>query len=126
MNWYLEVIKNNYANFEGRARRKEYWMFTLVNMIIIMVLYALIIASVDYTTGEMGGLGMIAGILLGIYALATIVPSIAVTVRRLHDTEKSGWWYLVSFIPFGAFVLLVFMCLEGTKGENRFGTDPKA
>ncbi|HHR6081237.1 TPA: DUF805 domain-containing protein [Providencia alcalifaciens] len=126
MNWYLEVIKNNYANFEGRARRKEYWMFTLVNMIIIMVLYALIIASVDYTTGEMGGLGMIAGILLGIYALATIVPSIAVSVRRLHDTEKSGWWYLISFIPFGAFVLLVFMCLEGTKGDNRFGTDPKA
>ena len=126
MNWYLEVIKNNYANFEGRARRKEYWMFTLVNMIIIMVLYALIIASVDYTTGEMGGLGMIAGILLGIYALATIVPSIAVSVRRLHDTEKSGWWYLISFIPFGAFVLLVFMCLEGTKGDNRFGADPKA
>ncbi|WPA90791.1 DUF805 domain-containing protein [Providencia zhijiangensis] len=126
MNWYLEVIKNNYANFEGRARRKEYWMFTLINMIIIMVLYALIISSVDYTTGEMGGLGMIAGILLGIYALATIIPSIAVSVRRLHDTEKSGWWYLISFIPFGAIVLLVFMCLEGTKGDNRFGTDPKA
>ncbi|CAG9421934.1 DUF805 domain-containing protein [Providencia alcalifaciens] len=126
MNWYLEVIKNNYANFEGRARRKEYWMFTLVNMIIIMVLYALIISSVDYTTGGMGMLGVIAGILLGIYALATIVPSIAVSVRRLHDTEKSGWWYLIAFIPFGGIVLLVFMCLEGTKGDNRFGADPKA
>ncbi|MTC37824.1 DUF805 domain-containing protein [Providencia alcalifaciens] len=126
MNWYLEVIKNNYANFEGRARRQEYWMFTLINTIIIMVLYSLMFSSIDYTTGEVGGLGIIVGVLLGIYALATIVPSIAVSVRRLHDTEKSGWWYLIAFIPFGGIVLLVFMCLDGTKGDNRFGPDPKA
>lgn len=62
MNWYLEVIKNNYANFSGRARRKEYWMFTLVNTIIITILYAILISSIDMNTGEMSGLGSIIGI----------------------------------------------------------------
>lgn len=127
MNWYLEVIKNNYANFSGRARRKEYWMFTLVNTIIITILYAIMFSSVDMNTGEMGGLGSIVGIILGIYSLAIIVPSLAVTIRRFHDQDKSGWMFLLAFIPFvGGLIVFVFMCLEGTKGDNRFGADPKA
>lgn len=127
MNWYLEVIKNNYANFSGRARRKEYWMFTLVNTIIITVLYAIVISSIDMNTGEMSGLGSIVGIILGIYSLAIIVPSLAVTIRRFHDQDKSGWMFLLAFIPaVGGLIVFVFMCLEGTKGDNRFGPDPKA
>ncbi|GLX64937.1 MULTISPECIES: DUF805 domain-containing protein [Proteus] len=127
MNWYLEVIKNNYANFSGRARRKEYWMFTLVNTIIITVLYAILISSVDMNTGEMSSLGSIAGIIIGIYSLAIIVPSLAVTIRRFHDQDKSGWMFLLAFIPaVGGLIVFVFMCLEGTKGDNRFGPDPKA
>lgn len=127
MNWYLEVIKNNYANFSGRARRKEYWMFTLVNTIIITVLYAILISSVDMNTGEMSSLGSIAGIIIGIYSLAIIVPSLAVTIRRFHDQDKSGWMFLLAFIPaIGGLIVFVFMCLEGTKGDNRFGPDPKA
>lgn len=127
MNWYLEVIKNNYANFSGRARRKEYWMFTLVNTIIITVLYAILISSVDMNTGEMSSLGSIAGIIIGIYSLAIIVPCLAVTIRRFHDQDKSGWMFLLAFIPaVGGLIVFVFMCLEGTKGDNRFGPDPKA
>ncbi|MBG3128343.1 DUF805 domain-containing protein [Proteus mirabilis] len=127
MNWYLEVIKNNYANFSGRARRKEYWMFTLVNTIIIAVLYAILISSVDMNTGEMSSLGSIAGIIIGIYSLAIIIPSIAVTIRRFHDQDKSGWMFLLAFIPaVGGLIVFVFMCLEGTRGDNRFGPDPKA
>ncbi|CRL59868.1 DUF805 domain-containing protein [Proteus mirabilis] len=127
MNWYLEVIKNNYANFSGRARRKEYWMFTLVNTIIITVLYAILMSSIDMNTGEMSSLGSIVGIIIGIYSLAIIVPSLAVTIRRFHDQDKSGWMFLLAFIPaVGGLIVFVFMCLEGTKGDNRFGPDPKA
>ncbi|MBG2913418.1 DUF805 domain-containing protein [Proteus cibarius] len=127
MNWYLEVIKNNYANFSGRARRKEYWMFTLVNTIIITILYAIVISSIDMNTGEMSSLGSIVGIILGIYSLAIIIPSLAVTIRRFHDQDKSGWMFLLAFIPaVGGLIVFVFMCLEGTKGDNRFGPDPKA
>lgn len=127
MNWYLEVIKNNYANFSGRARRKEYWMFTLVNTIIITVLYAILMSSIDMYTGEVSSLGSIVGIIIGIYSLAIIVPSLAVTIRRFHDQDKSGWMFLLAFIPaVGGLIVFVFMCLEGTKGDNRFGPDPKA
>ncbi|EMH1103783.1 DUF805 domain-containing protein [Proteus mirabilis] len=127
MNWYLEVIKNNYANFSGRARRKEYWMFIVVNTIILAVLYGIMFSSIDSYTGEMSGTGFSALIIIGIYSLATIIPNIAVTVRRFHDQDRSGWMVLLSFIPFvGGLILFIFMCLDGTRGENRFGLDPKA
>ncbi|GAA5260018.1 DUF805 domain-containing protein [Proteus mirabilis] len=127
MNWYLEVIKNNYANFSGRARRKEYWMFIVVNTIILAVLYGIMFSSIDSYTGEMSGTGFAALIIIGIYSLATIIPNIAVTVRRFHDQDRSGWMVLLSFIPFvGGLILFIFMCLYGTRGENRFGLDPKA
>ena len=120
MEWYLKVLKN-YANFEGRARRKEYWMYTLFNIIALVVLMLLDrmlgLASPTYGIGP----------LYGLYALAVLLPGVAVLVRRLHDTDKSGWWWLIAFIPLiGGVVLLVFSVMAGDAGSNRFGPDPKA
>ncbi len=119
MNWYIEVLKN-YAVFSGRARRREYWFFILFNIIISIILY-----FVDYSTGS---LGMIPGFgLLGsIYSLAVFIPGLAVSVRRLHDTNKSGWWILIAFIPIlGALVLLVFFFQDGSARDNRYGPNPQ-
>jgi len=119
MNWYLVALKK-YAVFAGRARRKEFWFFMLFNTLITVAL-----AMIDMWTGtydEDVGLGLLSGL----YAVAMIVPSIAVTVRRLHDTDRSGWWYLLLFIPLiGALVILVFMLLDSQRGSNRFGPNPK-
>jgi len=126
MDWMLMPLKR-YADFNGRSRRKEYWMFTLLNFIVAIVLYALMFMGMDYETGQPGTLGMLAMGLLGIYFLAILIPSIAVQVRRFHDQDKSGWFVLLAFIPFvGGLIVIVFMCLEGTRGPNRFGEDPKA
>ena len=113
MNWYLNVLKN-YVGFGGRARRTEYWMFVLFNFIVSIIL------------GILDGVLGTAPLLGGVYALAVLLPSIAVSIRRLHDTDRSGWWMLIGQIPLiGAIVLLVFFCLEGTRDNNRFGSDPK-
>ena len=126
MDWMLMPLKR-YADFNGRSRRKEFWMFTLLNVIVTMVLYGLIIAGLDFETGQPGALSMVGGGLLLIYALAFLVPSIAVYVRRFHDQDKSGWLVLLMFVPvIGGLILLIFMCIEGTRGPNRFGEDPKA
>ena len=119
MNWYLEVLKK-YAVFSGRSRRKEYWMFVLFNIIVSIVL-----AIVDTMTGTMSAAYGI-GLLGGIYSLLVLIPSIAVGVRRLHDTDRSGWWLLIALIPLiGAIILIVFFCIDSTPGENRFGPNPK-
>ena len=103
MDWYLKVLKN-YIGFGGRARRKEYWMFILVNIIL--------------TGGE--------GILTTIYGVLIFLPWWAVQFRRLHDTDRSAWWLLLLLIPvIGWLVILVFNCQNGTPGNNRFGPDPK-
>lgn len=126
MDWMLMPLRR-YADFQGRSRRKEFWMFTLMNFIVTIVLYGLIIMGMDFQTGQMGVLSMLGGGLLIIYALAILVPSIAVHVRRFHDQDKSGWLVLLTFIPaIGGLIVLVFMCIEGTRGPNRFGDDPKA
>lgn len=119
MNWYLEVLKK-YAVFSGRARRKEYWFFVLFNIIISIVL-----AVIDGVTGSFSPeAGM--GLLGGIYTLAVLIPSIAVSVRRLHDTERSGWWLLIALVPLiGAIVLLVFMVQDSKPGQNQYGANPK-
>jgi len=119
MNWYLEVLKK-YAVFSGRARRREYWYFVLFNIIISIVL-----AVIDMMTGSFSAeSGM--GLLGGIYTLAILIPSVAVSVRRLHDTSRSGWWLLIALIPLiGAIVLLVFMVQDGKPGANQYGTNPK-
>lgn len=120
MYWYLKVLKN-YVGFSGRARRKEFWMFTLVNVIVAFVLGMVdaVLGTFDPETGI--------GLLGAVYVLAVLLPSIAVTTRRLHDTNRSGWWQLLYFIPLiGVLVVLIFTLLEGTPGDNRFGADPKA
>ncbi len=119
MNWYLEVLKK-YAVFSGRARRKEYWFFVLFNIIISIAL-----AVIDGVTGSFSPeAGM--GLLGGIYTLAVLIPGIAVSVRRLHDTERSGWWLLIALVPLiGAIVLLVFMVQDSKPGQNQYGANPK-
>lgn len=112
MEWYLEVLKK-YADFSGRARRKEYWMFTLVNFIIMVLLVIL------------EGLLGIVGVISGLYSLAVLIPTIAVAVRRLHDTGRSGWWFLLVFIPLAGLILLVFFILSGDDEENDYGISPK-
>ena len=119
MNWYIAVLKK-YAVFTGRARRSEYWFFILFNVIISLVL-----GFIDGFLG-LGDPEAGVGLLSVIYGLAVLIPSIAVGVRRLHDTDRSGWWLLISLIPLiGGIVLLVFIVLDGTPGENRFGPNPK-
>ncbi|MBV8489311.1 MAG: DUF805 domain-containing protein [Candidatus Eremiobacteraeota bacterium] len=122
MHWYLSVLKN-YTGFHGRARRAEFWWFTLFNIIIIAVL-ELVGSLIGGMTGSGNG-PVVAGALAGIYSLAVLLPTIAVSIRRLHDTDKSGWWILLNFVPFGAIVLLIFYILDGTPGPNQYGPNPK-
>lgn len=110
MNWYVEVLKK-YAVFNGRARRTEYWMFFLFNVIISAVL-AIADRSMGYKDGN--------GPLQGIYGLAVLLPGIGVAIRRMHDSDHSGWWILLPVVN------LIFLLLPGTMGPNRFGADPKA
>lgn len=119
MDWYLLVLKK-YAVFNGRARRKEYWFFVLFNFLVAVAL-----GIVDSLAGSYNPeVGM--GLLGTVYALAVFIPSIAVFVRRLHDTGRSGWWILIAFIPLiGALVLLVFMLLDSEDKENKYGPSPK-
>ena len=120
MDWYLEALKK-YAVFEGRSRRKEYWFFGLFNAIFSVVL---VIADVFF--GTSGGVSS-PGLLSGVYTLGVFLPALAVLVRRLHDTNRSGWWILISFLPLiGILVLLFFSVQEGQPGENQYGISPKA
>jgi uncharacterized membrane protein YhaH (DUF805 family) len=118
MQWYLKVLRQ-YADFTGRARRTEYWMFVLFTAIIQIVL-----AVLDSLLGLAFMPGT--GVLTMLYLLAVLLPSLGVSVRRLHDTGRSGWWVLIGLVPFvGAIVLIVFAALEGDRGPNAFGPDPK-
>jgi len=119
MDWYLMVLKK-YAQFSGRSRRKELWMFALFNMLIFLVLDILGIVLRENALGK-----IILG-LLAIYALATLIPGLAVCIRRLHDTDKSGWWILICLVPIvGPVVLLVFYVLDSQPGANQYGPNPK-
>lgn len=168
MEWMLMPLKR-YAEFSGRSRRKEYWMYILFIVIVSIVLSIVdgmlglgggasaTSTSVDGASGVGGGLGAAThmGVLGGIFTLATFIPSLAVAIRRLHDTDRAGWWVLLGFGPYllalalmivgmltgqlgllatgglimivgfvGGIVLLVFMCLPGTSGPNKYGPDP--
>ncbi len=118
MSWYLQVLKK-YVVFSGRARRKEYWYFFLFNTIIGFVLSFIegltsIAAGTDYS------------VLAGIYSLAVLLPSIGVSIRRLHDTGRSGWWLFINLIPLiGAIILLIFMVSDSQAGTNQYGPSPK-
>jgi len=112
IDYYTGVLKN-YAGFEGRARRAEYWQFVLGNVIVAVVL-AILGALIKFPY------------LVILYYLAILVPTLAVGVRRLHDTSKSGWWLLIALVPFvGGIILLVFTCLDSTPGDNQYGPNPK-
>lgn len=126
MEWMLLPLKR-YADFSGRSRRKEYWMYTL-GLVIVSFIFGILIGVVGGFSPAGGGPSSIAWILIGLMSiavLAIIVPSIAVQVRRFHDQDKSGWFVLLGLIPYvGGLIVLVFMCLPGTAGANRFGPDP--
>lgn len=126
MEWYVEVLRK-YAVFDGRARRKEYWMYALVSTliyIVYMIVAGLALALVGHS--DSGAVGLLIFAPLCLYLMAVIVPGLAVTVRRLHDTGRSGWWILISFVPFvGGIILLVFMCLDSEPGPNLHGLNPK-
>ncbi|MBQ5710127.1 MAG: DUF805 domain-containing protein [Alistipes sp.] len=112
MNWFVKCLKQ-YADFSGRARRTEYWMFTLFNFIFSFVL-GFVLAFI--------GLGFLGYI----YTIAILIPSLAVCIRRLHDIGKSGWWYLIGFVPVvGTIVLLVWFCTDSQPGNNEWGPNPK-
>ena len=119
MKWYLKVFKQ-YVDFSGRARRTEYWMFVLFN--IIFAIAAMILDNVLGTA--MQGIGY--GPIYGLYVLALLIPGLAVSVRRLHDVGKSGWMFLIVLIPLvGAIWLLVLFCKDGQQGNNKWGQNPK-
>jgi uncharacterized membrane protein YhaH (DUF805 family) len=125
MNWYVAVMKK-YADFSGRARRKEYWMFVLFNLIFLVVA-AFADNILGTTFGKGSGLELPYGWLYMLYGFAVLIPGIAVCVRRLHDLGKSGWMIFVALIPLiGAIWLLVLYCTAGNQGENKYGPDPKA
>lgn len=120
MQWYLKALKQ-YADFKGRAQRKEYWMFTLFNFLAMVLLGA--VGALLGGGGE-GGLG---DVLQGLYGLGVLVPGIAVTVRRLHDIGKSGWWGLVALIPLiGSLILIYFAVKDSQPETNEYGPNPKA
>ena len=114
------IALKKYAVFSGRAQRKEYWLFSLLYFIAYMVGL-----MIDIATGSFDPvMGM--GTLSIIISLALFIPALAVGFRRLHDTDRSAWWLLIGLVPLvGVIVLLVFFCLDGSQGENRFGPDPK-
>ena len=125
MEWYLKVMRDNYTNFSGRARRKEYWMFVLVQTIVMIGL--MILDSVLGLDFELQGISLGYGYLYLIGLIVHFIPSLAVLVRRLHDVGKSGWFYFIFLIPIiGVLWLLVLYCTEGQKQDNKWGPDPKA
>ena len=107
MRWYFDVLKNNYLNFDGRARRKEFWMYTLVHLIILLL------------TALLGRWPLI------FYFVVTVIPSVGVGIRRLHDTGRSGWWILFANVPPFMILYYYFMTLEGDLGPNIYGDSPK-
>ncbi|MEM1105776.1 MAG: DUF805 domain-containing protein [Pseudomonadota bacterium] len=114
----------NYATFNGRSRRAEYWWPSLM---FLLAYLAFFIATAGLSgAGDAGALiaGLV-GVAFLVFGVAIIIPSIAVSIRRLHDRDMSGWWYLLILVPFGSLVLLIFFVMPGTKGPNKYGPDPK-
>ncbi|HYG06084.1 MAG TPA: DUF805 domain-containing protein [Stenotrophomonas sp.] len=130
MEWMLLPLKR-YADFAGRSRRQEYWMFVLLTLLIYIVLGGLVVAGIfigaDSPAASGPGPGFYPALLLWVVVtLALLLPTIAVQVRRFHDQGRSGWFWLFNLIPsVGGIIVLVFMCLEGQPGPNQYGPDPK-
>ena len=120
MYWYLEALKK-YAVFSGRARRKEYWSFILFNMIA-----AIFLSIIDVFSGTWNPQVSL-GLISGLYILFALMPGLAVTSRRLHDTNRSAWWIVFSLIPIiGPIIVFIFLVQNGQKSDNRYGSNPKA
>ena len=126
MEEFKTVVFKKYAMFDGRSRRREFWMFVLFNFLISIGLSIVESVTGLNITKNMGTFTYETGVLTSLYSLAVLVPSIAVTVRRLHDTNHSGWWWFMWLIPVvGWIVLLVFLCRDSDAGDNRYGQNPK-
>jgi uncharacterized membrane protein YhaH (DUF805 family) len=118
MNWVMKALKQ-YADFNGRSQRTEYWLFVLFVLVVSFVL-----SLIDKMIGTYSDSGI--GLLSGIFSLAVLLPGIAVGVRRLHDTGRSGWWLLIALVPLiGEIVLIVFMVQDSVPGTNAYGPSPK-
>jgi uncharacterized membrane protein YhaH (DUF805 family) len=118
---FIEAISSgfrNYVNFSGRALRSEYWYWALFVTIVLIPLG--VVDEILYPGEQMGPFSWANGIIV----IALILPSIAVFVRRLHDIDRKGWWYFITFTGIGTFVLLYWACVHGTPGPNRFGPEP--
>lgn len=125
MSWFI-LAWQRATDFSGRSRRKEYWLFTLFNALIIIVL-AVISASFDWMFFGEGSKGGTLPFVLILYCIAAFIPSISITVRRLHDIGKSGWWYFISIVPIvGGIILFIFTVLDSEPFPNQWGLDPKA
>lgn len=129
MNWMLLPYRR-YFEFSGRSRRKEYWMFALfgflVNVAITVLFGRTAYTTMGWSVGINTQLNGVGDAISGLFALVNFIPSLSVWVRRLHDIDRSAWWILLIFLPIlGWFALLVFACLDGTRGPNRYGPDPK-
>jgi len=112
----IRTVLNKYADFSGRARRSEYWYWTLA--VIVAIVVCLILTAIAHTLGL---------VLYLLVLLGTLVPGLAVGVRRLHDTGRSGWWILIALVPLvGSIILLVFVCQDSQPGQNQYGPSPKA
>jgi uncharacterized membrane protein YhaH (DUF805 family) len=115
INWFMNVVTEHYFDFNGRARRAEFWWYMLVYFIIAVVL------------GVVQSILGIGSVLTGLLAIALLLPNLGVGVRRLHDTNRSGWWILIGIIPIVGWILLIYWYVQpGTSGANEFGADPKA
>lgn len=131
MHWLIDPIRNHYADFSGRTSRKEFWMFQLMMILIVVAFFTVLtvlgigLAS-DGTESSGGTLFFVLWFIpIILFTLAIIVPSIAINVRRLHDIGRSGWWYLIGFVPWvGGLIAIILACLPSQKGTNKWGANP--
>jgi uncharacterized membrane protein YhaH (DUF805 family) len=130
IDWVLEVF-SKYAVFSGRARRKEYWYWYLFNF-IVSIFIAVVSVVINLPNGTetdngLGWFGLFINLVAIVYSLGIFIPNLAVTVRRLHDTNRSGWWYFISMVPFiGGIILLIYLIEDSSPGDNQYGPNPKA
>tara|TARA_B100001540_G_scaffold63034_1_gene56701 strand:+ start:1113 stop:1493 length:381 start_codon:yes stop_codon:yes gene_type:complete len=126
MEWYLKVVRDNYANFSGRARRKEFWMFYLFYF-IVMIIAMMLDQALGLTFDAGYGVEMPYGWLYTLGALLHLLPFLGLHARRMHDVGKSGWFILISLVPLiGAIWLLILWCTDGSSEENKYGPSPKS
>jgi len=129
MEWMILPYRR-YFDFSGRSTRREYWLFYLFYMLVLAAVFVMTFSITFSTTDRHANSGPalvlgVFGVLVAVFVLGTLIPALALMVRRLHDQDRSGLFVLISFIPFGGLVLLIMMLLAGTRGPNRYGPDPR-